>query len=210
MGQVKVNGKTVRKLGSKANPQIDIILVDGQWVKPATDKKAYYAFNKPRGCVCTTNDPQGRPTVMEFLPAHEKIYPVGRLDYASEGLLLFTNDGDFAHRIMHPSFGVSKVYLVKVKGRFTEVALRKLKRGLSLKEGFVQPLRVWRCRRLQTTEWIYIELREGKSLEVRRLFSLLGYEVARLRRVAIGPLELKRLPIAQARSLAPDEVKMFM
>ncbi len=206
---MEVNGKVNQKLGSKADPETDIITVDGKWVAPKNTQKKYYMLNKPRGCVCTTSDPQGRPTVMDFLPpAHRKgLYPVGRLDYASEGLVLFTNDGDFAHKIMHPSFSISKMYSVKVEGTCTDAALEKLRDGLSLKEGFVRPRRVWRGRKLKSTEWIHLELREGRNLEIRRLFSLLGYEVSRLRRMAIGPLELKTLPVAQARPLTTTEIR---
>jgi 23S rRNA pseudouridine2605 synthase len=126
-----------------------------------------------------------------------RIYPVGRLDYASEGLLLLTNDGALAHQLMHPSGGLSRIYAVKVKGVVSDEQIRQLRKGVHLSDGFVKPLRVSRGDRLENKEWVEIELTEGKNLEVRRIFALLDLEVDRLRRIGIGPLRISQVPVGR-------------
>ena len=211
-GRVQVNGEIVRELGLKADPKNDIIMVDGELISLEDTNKVYFLFNKPRGCVCTTSDPQGRPTVMDYFEEiPERIYPVGRLDYASEGLLIFTNDGEIAHRLMHPSSNISRTYAVKVEGHVSESDLKRLAEGNELKgDGFVKPRKVSRGQRLQGKEWVYLELSEGKNLEVRRLFALLGHEVERLRRIAIGPISLGDLPVGKYRTLSMRELEAIL
>lgn len=210
-GRVEVNGQIVRELGFKANPHRDIIMVDGELISLTDTNKVYFLFNKPRGCVCTTNDPQGRPTVMDyFRDVAERIYPVGRLDYASEGLLIFTNDGDVAHRLMHPSSNITRTYAVKISGHLSEANFARLAKGIELSEGWVRPAKVSRGQRLPNKEWIYLQLKEGKNLEVRRLFSLLGHEVERLRRIAIGPVELGGLGVGKYRRLERSELDAIL
>lgn len=210
-GRVLVNGEIIRELGFKADPNKDIIMVDGELISLTDTNKVYYLFNKPRGCVCTTNDPQGRPTVMDyFREVPERIYPVGRLDYASEGLLIFTNDGETAHKLMHPSSNISRTYAVKISGHVSDGELEKLAAGTSLRDGWVKPVKVNRGKHLQNKEWIYLELKEGKNLEVRRLFALMGHEVERLRRIAIGPVELGELPVGKYRPLLKNELDAIL
>ena len=207
-GQVKVNGKKELKLGAKANPYTDIITVKEKAL-PAPDHKqnVYFLFNKPRACVSTVHDPQGRPTVMDYLKEiPERIFPVGRLDYASEGLLLFTNDGDMAHKIMHPSYQVKRSYTVKLRKRMSKKDMEELQNGIRLREGLVKPLRVHRGKPLKDGEWIHLDLKEGQNLVVRRLFKLLGYETDRLRRIAIGSLHIQNLSVGKFCQLRKAEV----
>lgn len=198
MGQVLVNGEVVNALGAKADPHNDIISVEGKVIEPFAAEKEYYLLNKPRGYITSTSDPQGRPTVMELMKGiSARIYPVGRLDYASEGLVLMTNDGELANKLMHPSSQVRRTYAVKVRGTLTDEQIKQLRKGVNLSDGFVKPLRVGRGERLESKEWIEIEITEGKNLEIRRLFAVLDMEVDRLRRIGIGNLEIGRVPVGK-------------
>lgn len=206
-----VNGQIVHELGMTADPNEDLILVDGELITLADTNLVYFIFNKPRGCVSTTSDPQGRPTVMDyFTNVKERIYPVGRLDYSSEGLMIFTNDGEVANKLMHPSSNISRTYAVKLKGVVPDAVIEKLRQGVRLSDGFVKPLTVTKGRKLENKEWVYLELSEGKNLEVRRIFSLLGFDVERLRRIAIGPVELAGLGIGKYRPLLPKELRAIL
>jgi 23S rRNA pseudouridine2605 synthase len=211
LGQVTVNGKVVSELGAKADPREDNIAVEGKSIDPDGVEKIYLLLNKPRGYVTTTMDPQGRPTVMELIGAiKERVYPVGRLDYASEGLLLLTNDGDLAHKLMHPSSQVHRRYAVKVKGMVPDHALREMRKGIQLSDGFVKPVRVARGDRLQGKEWIEIDLTEGRNLEVRRIFAVLELEVERLRRVAIGSITIDRVPVGKTVRIHKRELEELL
>ncbi len=210
LGHVSVNGKVVNTLGAKANPKEDVIAVDGKAIDIDAVEHVYYVLNKPRGYVTTTNDPQGRPTVMDLMKGvKERIYPVGRLDYASEGLILFTNDGEMANRIMHPSTQVERTYAVKVTGHFHDDKLKELREGIHLKDGFVKPKRVLRKEEYKH-EWIYLTLTEGKNLEIRRLFAVLGVDIERLRRVAIGSLQIETVPVGKYRRLTKRDVETVL
>ena len=206
-----VNGEKVLKLGTKANPEIDNIVVDDKTLDPGSVSPVYYLLNKPRGCVCTTSDPQGRPTVMDLLSdVPQRVYPVGRLDYASEGLLLFTNDGDTANKLIHPSSQIPKTYAVKIRGKFPEEKLKTLINGIPLSGGTVKPVKVERGKGLQRKEWIRVTVQEGRNLEIRRLFAFLGYEVDRLRRVQFGNLDIDRLPVGKYRVVSRKEIQSIL
>lgn len=206
-GRVKVNGKTVTKLGVKASLSEDLITVDGKSIHPDRHKFVYCLLNKPRGCVSTTEDPQGRPTVMDLVQEiPERIYPVGRLDYASEGLLLLTNDGDLTQQVTHPRNEVTKTYAVKIRGRLTDKNLQDLRKGAYLNRKLVVPVSVRRWKKLQNKEWIYIEVKEGLYQEVRRLVAALGFEVDRLRRIAIGNIKLGRIGVGKYQLLNEREI----
>jgi 23S rRNA pseudouridine2605 synthase len=140
----------------------------------------------------------------------ERIYPIGRLDYASEGLILFTNDGEFANRIMHPSNQVRRTYAVKLKGEIHDSVLERIREGVQLSDGFVKPQRVERSKKLATKEWIELVLTEGKNLEIRRIFALFQIEVDRLRRVSIGPVDIESVPVGKSRELSALEVKALL
>lgn len=210
LGSVLVNNEVVNTLGAKADPKNDIISVDGKVIEPDAQESQYYLLNKPRGYITSTSDPQGRPTVMDLMatvPA--RIYPVGRLDYASEGLLLLTNDGEMANRLMHPSSEVKRTYAVKVKGEVSEEHLRQLRKGIQLSDGFVKPVRVARGEKLMAKEWIEVTVTEGKNLEIRRLFAVLGLDVERLRRIGIGPLSIELVPVGKFVRLSKAQVEQI-
>lgn len=207
LGHVTVNGEVVNTLGAKANPKEDAIAVDGKVIETTFTQHVYYLMNKPRGYVTTTSDPQGRPTVMDLLgEIKQRVYPVGRLDYASEGLLLFTNDGELANKLMHPSSEVRRTYAVKLKGKVPESVLQTLRKGVQLSDGLVKPVKVYRGDHGRGKEWIHLEIKEGKNLEIRRVFALLELEIERLRRVAIGPLRIDAIPVGKFVPLTKRDV----
>ncbi len=190
-GRVTVNGEIVMELGTKVDAENDIITVDGHLADLNSVEPIYLMLHKPRGVVTTVNDPEGRETVMNMVKEiSERIYPVGRLDYLSEGLLLMTNDGEFANMIMHPKFNVTKVYEVKVFGSVTETIINKLKAGAYLEEGFVKPTSVRIIKQLPTKTWIEFRLNEGRNREIRRLCEAVGLTVDKLKRLAIGGLSV--------------------
>lgn len=207
LGSVTVNGVVANTLGAKADLQNDIIAVDGQVIDAGGTEKQYYVLNKPRGYITSTSDPQGRPTVMDLMGSvPTRIYPVGRLDYASEGLLILTNDGEVANELMHPSSEVQRTYAVKVKGEVSDEHVRLLRKGIQLSDGFVKPVRVSRRERLQNKEWIEVTVTEGKNLEIRRIFAVVGLEVERLRRIAIGSLRIDGIPVGKFLRLTRRQV----
>lgn len=191
-GRVTVNGDVVIELGTKVNPYSDIIMVDGHLADLQAVEPIYLMLHKPRGFVTTTNDPEGRETVMNLVKEiSERIYPVGRLDYLSEGLLLMTNDGEFANMIMHPKYNVTKVYEVKVFGSVTETIINKLKAGAYLEEGLVKPTSVRVIKQLPTKTWLEFRLNEGRNREIRRLCEAVGLTVDKLKRLAVGGLSIE-------------------
>ncbi len=202
-GRVTVNGATVRELGTKADPIADDIRVDGRRVK-AAERHRYILLNKPRGYVTTRSDPQRRPTVMDLLAGvREYVYPVGRLDFDSEGLLLLTNDGDLAARLAHPRHGVRRVYDVRVAGDPDEHDLERLSRGVTVDGRRTLPAEVRRFGPGHFT----IAIREGRNRQVRQMCDAIGHPVDRLRRVAIGPISDNRLKLGQWRELTKSEVR---
>ncbi|ACX52400.1 pseudouridine synthase [Ammonifex degensii KC4] len=205
-GRVKVNGQVVDKLGVKVDPERDSIEVDGKPVK-LPERLVYLAFHKPRGVVTTLHDPQGRPKVADFLKGiKERVFPVGRLDYDSEGLLLLTNDGELAHRLLHPRFHVPKTYLVWVKGEVGKEKLNLLRRGIKLEDGPTLPAEVRVLRRARGETVLQLTIREGRKRQIRRMLKALGCEVLRLKRVAVGPVRLGPLRPGEYRHLTPREV----
>jgi 23S rRNA pseudouridine2605 synthase len=206
-GRVSVNGIIVRQLGTKADIEKDSIRLNGELVF-SEQEKLYIMLNKPPGYVSTLRDPQGRPVVTELLYGiSERVFPVGRLDYDSEGLLLMTNDGDFAQKILHPSFRIPKVYRVKIKGRLSPSELSALRKGVKLDDGLFKPEEVGAARVNQKTSWIVMTVREGRNRIIRRGMTFLGYDVARLIRTRIGGLELGDLKTGEHRLLTKKEVQ---
>jgi 23S rRNA pseudouridine2605 synthase len=203
-GRVTVDGQPVRDLGTRVGPD-QHVCVDGVPVKH--ERVVYWLVNKPRNYLCTNYDPAGRPLVLDLVPqVSQRVYTVGRLDEASEGLLLLTNDGDLAHRLMHPRFGIDKSYHVQVAGRPSRADLDQLLKGVWLSEGHVRARRVKLLRHQGESTWLEIVLCEGKNREIRRMLARLGHKVMRLRRLAIGPVHLGRLAPGKARRLAPEEL----
>jgi 23S rRNA pseudouridine2605 synthase len=213
-GRVQVNGQLVTELGSKADPINDHIRVDGKLIRPA-DEHRYYMLNKPKEYVTTASDPQGRPTVMEFFSRIRlRMFPVGRLDYYSEGLLLVTNDGELANALTRASSHVSKTYLVKVSGVPGEAAIEALRRGVSIplggpdsNEGRVRtaPAKV-RLFRQGENPWYEITITQGRNRQLRKMFEEIGHHVEKIRRVEYGPLVLD-MPPGEYRELAEHEVQ---
>jgi 23S rRNA pseudouridine2605 synthase len=209
-GRVSVNGETVRELGTKADPDRDEIKVDGRRIR-TTQRRRYVLMNKPRGYITTRSDPQGRPTVMDLLKAvKEYVYPVGRLDYDSEGLLLLTNDGELAARLTHPRHEVEKVYEARVRGVPDAHALDRIARGVTVEGRRTAPARVRASEPIVRTggEQTIVELtiHEGRYRQVRQMFDAVGHPVVRLKRVRIGPIEDPQMPPGHWRELTPREI----
>lgn len=226
-GLVEVNGQTVTELGTKADPERDHIRVNGKLLRGA-ERQVYLLMNKPKGYVTTVSDPEGRPTVLDLLRGiRVRVYPVGRLDYASEGLLLLTNDGELAHKLMKAASHVPKVYVVKVSGVPDEAGLEKLRRGLSIpnesrfrggrgarapkgadarKSARVKtaPAKV-RLIRESDNPWYEVTLTEGKNRQIRRMFEEIGHHVEKIKRVRYGPLSLD-VPPGEFRRLSMGEI----
>jgi 23S rRNA pseudouridine2605 synthase len=196
----------VSELGTKADPQTDRITVDGRPLRLSSER-LYILLHKPVGVVTTLCDPEGRPTVRDLLPeVRARVFPVGRLDYYSSGLLLLTNDGELALRLTHPRYGVRKTYRVKVRGTPTAAALERLARGVRLEEGTTAPAEVRVIRSSDAKTWLEITLSEGRQHEVRRMCEHVGYPVEKLTRVRLGPLNLGSLQPGRHRTLAEREV----
>jgi pseudouridine synthase len=202
-GRVTVNGATIRELGTKADPAVDDIRVDGRRVKVAATRR-YLLLNKPRGYVSTRSDPERRPTVIDLLRGvREYVYPVGRLDFESEGLLILTNDGDLAARLTHPRHGVPRVYDVRVLGAPDDHDLDRLRKGVVIdgrKTGLAEVTSIG-------DDHLIITVREGRNREVRKMCDAIGHPVKNLMRVAIGPLRDTRLKLGHWRDLTAVEVK---
>jgi len=206
-GRVSVNGETVTALGSKANIDRDHIKVDGRLLhKPK--RHLYIALNKPKSVVTTVSDPEGRETVMHLLRGvRERVFPVGRLDYHSEGLLLLTNDGEFAHRITSPANHIVKTYVVKANGALTEDQQRAFREGVPLHGRRTAPAEI-RQIKPGVNPWYEIKIAEGRQNQIRVMFNHFGLLVEKLRRVKIGFLELDLAP-GRWRALTPKEVERF-
>jgi 23S rRNA pseudouridine2605 synthase len=204
-GRITVNGK-IATLGTKADLSRDHIKVDGKHlVRP--EPRVYIMFNKPKNVVTSLHDPEGRPTVKDFLKGIKyRVFPVGRLDYDSEGLLLLTNDGDFAQAVLHPSKKISKTYLVKVKGEPGEKKMETLRSGVKLKEGLTAPAKVKKIRTTENNSWLEITIHEGRNRQVRRMLEEIGHPVLKLNRTRINSLDLARLRRGEYRFLTPDEL----
>lgn len=204
-GRVTVNGRPAR-LGQKVDPTKDEVQVDGSRVPLQTDL-VWYVVNKPTGVVSTASDPEGRPTVVELVDAPARVWPVGRLDIDSEGLVLLTNDGDLTHRLTHPSFEVPKTYLVEVSGGLGDQAIRRLLKGVELEDGPASATRVQVVDRRPGGTLVEVTITQGRNRQVRRMFEAVGSRVLRLVRVSLGPLMLGRLKPGRARRLGPEEVR---
>jgi len=208
-GRVTVNGRTIRELGTKADPAHDDIRVDGRRVK-VVERHRYLLLNKPRGYVTTRSDPQRRPTVIDLLDGvREYVYPVGRLDFDSEGLLLLTNDGDLAARLTHPRHGVARVYEARVLGVPDAHDLDRLARGVVIDGRRTEPadVKLLPHGRDATAATLAITIREGKNRQVRKMCEAIGHPVAQLKRVAIGPLRDAKLKPGRWRELTDEEVE---
>ena len=207
-GRVTVNGKAVTELGSKADLARDHIKVDGKLLRPPR-RRVYLAFHKPKGVVTTASDPQGRPTVLDFLKGvQERVFPVGRLDYASEGLLMLTNDGEFANRAMSAAMHLQKTYFVKVNGLLSPEQEEQFRAGIPLHGHRTAPAGLKLVKRA-ANPWYEVRLTEGRHHQVRDMFQHFGRLVEKLKRVKIGFLELGGLRPGEYRALTHNEIERF-
>lgn len=200
-GRVRVNGQVAR-LGDRVDPERDLVEVDGAPVALRTGL-VHYLLNKPAGVITTADDPWARPTVVGLVPPDPRVFPVGRLDADTEGLLVLTNDGELAHRLTHPSYGVEKEYLAEVEGTPGRGALRRLREGVELDDGPTAPATV----SLVAPNLLRIAIHEGRNRQIRRMCETVGFPVRRLVRTRIGPIAERRLAPGEWRALTPDEVR---
>ncbi len=208
-GRVKVNGAVVARLGEKVDPAADVVEVDGERVLPPP-KRVYVMLNKPKGYVTTARDERGRLTVLDLVRGFNgRLFPVGRLDKESEGLLLLTNDGEFANLLMHPRHRIWKTYVVAVRGRVRESDVAALRRGIALEDGLTAPAKA-SLLRTDGLSVVRISIREGRKRQVRRMFAALGFRVERLERISYGPLKLGDLPRGSWRALSEKEVESLI
>ena len=204
-GRVTVNGR-IAILGMKADPEKDHIKFGGKLIA-RPEPKVYLILNKPRGVVTSLSDPEGRPTVKDYLKGIKyRVFPVGRLDYDSEGLLLMTNDGDFAQAILHPSKKIPKSYLVKVKGSPEETEIKKLRAGVRLEDGITAPAKLQKVRSTENNTWLEITIHEGRKRQIRRMIEQTGHSVLKLKRTRINGIELGNLKPGEYRFLKPEEI----
>jgi 23S rRNA pseudouridine2605 synthase len=206
-GRVTVNGQVVTQLGTKANPESDYIKVDGKLIRDTSFKKTYILLNKPRQVICTVADPQKRTTVIDMVNTNKRIFPIGRLDYNTEGLILLTDDGDFSKIMSSAGKLFSKVYHVKVQGSPDALSLRKLRNGIHLRGGVqlasckIEPIKEG------ANSWYEVTLTQGKNRQIREMFEAIGHPVSKLRRVRIGFLTDKGLSLGHHRNLTPIEIE---
>ena len=205
-GRVSVNGRTVTEMGVQVDEETDQIRVDGALVTPEAEKH-YIAYNKPIGEVTTVSDPEGRATVMDrFRDYPVRLFPVGRLDYDSEGLLLLTNDGDLMNRLLHPSREVNKTYLAQFSNQVTEDEIRSLRRGVMIDGRLTSPAEVRLIRHEAFATVLLISIHEGRNRQVRKMAEAIGHQVVNLRRVGFGPILLGDLPTGMWRKLTESEI----
>lgn len=207
-GRVRINGKTVFELGTKADPDRDTIDVDGKRIEPKQPKISVL-LNKPDGYITSLRDPEGRPTVKKLVDNIPlRLYPVGRLDYHTEGLLILTNDGDLAQKIEHPTHALEKIYLAKVKGVPDENKINKLRSGIMLegRRTLAAKIKVIETRK---NAWLEITIREGRQNQIRKMFEEIGHPVLKLKRVAIGAVRDDNLKPGEYRMLKPQEIKLL-
>jgi 23S rRNA pseudouridine2605 synthase len=206
-GRVEVNSEIVTEQGRRVDPQRDVIRVDGARIPPPR-RHRYLALNKPRGVVTTMSDPEGRRTVADLVTDGKKdrLFHVGRLDTDTEGLLILTNDGDFAHRLAHPSYHVPKTYIVEAAGLVGEQALSRLRRGITLEDGPVRPTSVKIVSTAGDKTLLKITIQEGRNRIVRRTMEAVGHPVRRLSRIGIGPVRLGNLKVGEYRDLTREEL----
>lgn len=213
-GRVRLNGRVVTELGTKADPDRDHVKVDGKLITRPEEPR-YILLYKPKEVMTTSDDPEGRTTVLDLLKGvRERVFPVGRLDYHSEGLLVLTNDGELAFRLSHPTHGTVKVYQVKVKGVPSDRVVEKLERGITLDGKRTRPAEISRLRttgkgREEGNSWFEVKLQEGRTQQIRRMFSAMGHPVSKLKRTSIGALSDPKLLPGQWRDLTPKEVRLL-
>lgn len=208
-GRVSVNGETVTVLGTCIDEMNDVVQVDGAFVKPE-EEKHYIAYNKPVGEVTTSSDPEGRATVMDrFTDYPVRLFPVGRLDYDSEGLLLLTNDGELMNRLLHPRYEIKKTYLARVTSQISDDALVRLRRGVLIDGRMTSPAEVRVVRFSAFSTDLIVTIHEGRNRQVRKMVDSVGHKVISLKRIGFGPVRLNDLPTGMWRHLTEEELSLL-
>ena len=206
-GRVEVDGQVIRELGGKYDPELVEIRVDGKIIS-APEAHVYYLLNKPKGYVSTASDERGRRTVLDLLPEiKERIYPIGRLDMNTEGLLLLTNDGELMNGLLHPRYEVQKTYVARIATGLSEAALRALREGVKLEDGLTAPARVRVLETAPGRTRVEITIHEGRNRQVRRMFKAVGHEVLALKRTAFAGLSLEGVRRGEHRALTEEEIR---
>jgi 23S rRNA pseudouridine2605 synthase len=204
-GRVTINGKIVRELGTRIDPERDHVKVDGRHLK-GVEPYAYLLLNKPKGIVSTLNDPEGMPTIDHLLHGVTlRVFPVGRLDFDTEGLMLLTNHGELAQALLHPRYHVAKVYLAKVKGVLNDEEISQLAQGVKLEDGMTAPAMVKKVRKAEENSWLEVTICEGRKHQIKRMFEVVGHPVLKLKRIKFGPLALGDLLPGEFRYLTDRE-----
>jgi 23S rRNA pseudouridine2605 synthase len=203
--KIKVNGKFPEP-GIKVNIK-DKIEVEGKLIGNTKEKKVYYMLNKPKKVISAVKDDRGRRTVIDFIKTKERIYPVGRLDYDTEGLIILTNDGDLYNKVIHPKGEVYKKYLVQAAGLIKKIKLGQLKAGIKLEDGLTLPAKVRFLKEEGSTTWVTVAIREGRNRQIRRMFDAIGHRVINLTRVKIGTISMGDLEVGKYRVLTKEEIK---
>lgn len=211
-GQVTVDGETETRLGTKIDPERQTVEIDGFVLRPQGVRKRYYLLNKPSGVVCTNEQRELRPRAVDLItdPRKGRIYTVGRLDEESKGLIVLTNDGEFAQRVMHPRYGIEKTYMVRVNGRIDDETLQKVRNGIHLAEGRTSGARIVVFKRQRESSWLSVTIFEGMNREIRRVFARVGFKVVELKRTRIGPITDRGLKVSRWRDLTPAEVQALV
>lgn len=204
-GKVSVNNKTVHELGTKADPQKDLIKVDGKKID-IKKEKIYIALNKPFGVISSRKDEKDRETVIDLIDSNEYMYPIGRLDYDSSGLIILTNDGQITNNLIHPKFEVEKVYIVYIEGNINDRVISKFERGIRLDDGYTAPAKIEILSEEDNLSVLEVIIHEGKNRQIRRMFDALGYKVVKLKRIRIGNIKLENLKPGEYRNLTREEV----
>lgn len=208
-GRVKVNGEVIKELGTKIDPDTDVIEVDGQRVN--SESKVYILLNKPSGYISSVHDPQGRPVVTDLIKnIKQRVYPVGRLDYDTEGLLILTNDGNFTNLMIHPRYEIEKTYEALVKGAVKERELKKLREGVLLEDGITAPAKVKILKKEADTTLLSIKIHEGRKRQVKRMCKAVNHPVIHLKRTGFAFLNIKGLKLGDYRFLTPNEVQRLI
>ncbi|MFW6279288.1 MAG: pseudouridine synthase [Bacillota bacterium] len=205
-GRVKVNGEVVTEMGFKIDPQQDTVTVDGEVI--SREEKVYILFNKPTGCVCTVDDPRGRKTVLDYIDGvSQRIYPVGRLDYDTSGLLIITNDGQLTNILTHPSYEIDKTYLVEIPGQLTAKEKKQLEEGVELEDGITAPAEAEIVYKNSDKTIFMLTIHEGRNRQVRRMCEKIGHRAINLKRIGLAFLSLEQLSPGEFRFLTTEEVK---
>lgn len=206
-GRVAVNGTLITELGTKVDPSCDHVRIDGKPLRVKKEKKMVYALYKPKSCMTTLEDPQGRDTIVNYFPkTSARLYPVGRLDYDAEGLILLTNDGDMAQSIAHPSKHVWKEYFVKLKGKISQQLINELKSGPMIDHKKRQPVKMKLLHHINDKSWLSVSLQEGIKNHIKKMFGQTGFPVIKIKRYSIGNVELQDMKPGEIRKLSEEEI----